>query len=183
MRTDEFRCTAAVWLLSDVLVDAVHETFSPVSGENELSFRSSCENRIKAKLLQYNGIHPSSSACYKIMCSCGRFYVGETCHFIRQMVAEHKSACKGCWVEKSELAEHRPETGHEIEWSQTSGFADYGVFAAKRKIREVIEINRVGNTLNVKNTNKKISRNYLCSIHRLKDREGVEPHAKRMRRN
>ncbi|VEL43383.1 unnamed protein product [Protopolystoma xenopodis] len=77
-------------------------------------------------------------------------------------VDEHKSAFKGCWVQKSELAEHRAETGHEIEWSQACRFADY-MFAAKRKIREAIEINRIGNTFNVKNTGKKITKNYLCS--------------------
>ncbi|VEL20950.1 unnamed protein product, partial [Protopolystoma xenopodis] len=40
------------------------------------------------------------------------------------------------------------QAGHEIEWPQTCRFADYGVLAAKRKIREATEINRIGNTLN-----------------------------------
>ncbi|VEL18398.1 unnamed protein product [Protopolystoma xenopodis] len=59
----------------------------------------------------------------------------------KQSVAEHKSDCNDCWLQRSELAEHRPETGPEIEWSQTCRFADYGSSAAKRKMREAIEIN------------------------------------------
>ncbi|VEL35856.1 unnamed protein product [Protopolystoma xenopodis] len=40
-RTVESRCTAVIWLLYDVEVDAVHETSSLFSGENGLSFRPS----------------------------------------------------------------------------------------------------------------------------------------------
>ncbi|VEL19507.1 unnamed protein product [Protopolystoma xenopodis] len=41
MRMTESRCTAAVWLLHDVQVDAVHETSYLVLGENEPRFRPS----------------------------------------------------------------------------------------------------------------------------------------------
>ncbi|VEL36618.1 unnamed protein product [Protopolystoma xenopodis] len=64
MRTDETRCTAAIWLLDDIHVDAFHETYSLVSDEHMLSFRPSFdghENRLKANRLQYNEFHPSSS--------------------------------------------------------------------------------------------------------------------------
>ncbi|VEL42252.1 unnamed protein product [Protopolystoma xenopodis] len=77
------------------------------------------------------------------MCSCGRIYVGATCRPIRERVAEPKSACRDFWVHKSELTEHRPETGHEIESSQTARFADPGLSAAKRKMREATETDRM----------------------------------------
>ncbi|VEL07000.1 unnamed protein product [Protopolystoma xenopodis] len=53
----------------------------------------------------------------------------------------HKSACRDRRVQKSELAEHQAETGHEREWSQSSRFVDYDMSASKREIRETIEIN------------------------------------------
>ncbi|VEL15766.1 unnamed protein product [Protopolystoma xenopodis] len=55
MRTDETR-TAAVWLLDDIHVDAVH----PKGGRKSYGLRQH-EYRLKAKRLQYNEIHQSSS--------------------------------------------------------------------------------------------------------------------------
>ncbi|VEL33922.1 unnamed protein product [Protopolystoma xenopodis] len=109
------------------------------------------------------------------MCSCGRLGVGETCRPIHQRLAEHKNACKGSCVEWSEVEEYMMETGHEVEWSRTQRFVDYGMSATKRKIREVIEINRLGNG------GRQLSKNFLCLIERLKD--GVESPSKRRRLN
>ncbi|VEL24081.1 unnamed protein product [Protopolystoma xenopodis] len=71
MRTDGNRCTAAVRLLYDIHVGAVHESSSLVSGENVLSFNPKRgrktrglrqhEYHIKAEQLQYNDFNPSLS--------------------------------------------------------------------------------------------------------------------------
>ncbi|VEL11603.1 unnamed protein product [Protopolystoma xenopodis] len=88
-------------------------------------------------LIHYWNVHRCNllvmyrSGCDKILCQYRRFCVGETCRTIRQRVAEHKSACNGCWAHNLELTEYRPETGHEIEWSQTCCFANYRMPAAK----------------------------------------------------
>ncbi|VEL36571.1 unnamed protein product [Protopolystoma xenopodis] len=78
----------------------------------------------------------SRTGCYKILCSCGRCYVGDTCRPVRQRLGEHKNACKGSCIQRSEVAEHMVETGPEIKWSHTTRFADYGTSGVKRKIRE-----------------------------------------------
>ncbi|VEL38075.1 unnamed protein product [Protopolystoma xenopodis] len=47
-------------------------------------------------------------------------------HVIEVILVRHADLFDKDWIQWSEVAEHMVETGHEIEWSQTSRFADYG---------------------------------------------------------
>ncbi|VEL16233.1 unnamed protein product [Protopolystoma xenopodis] len=65
-RMDESRCTAAVWLLCGVQVDAVNENSFLVSGENELSFRSSNDGHHQSwtyRSLSLRSYHNNTKSC------------------------------------------------------------------------------------------------------------------------
>ena len=51
---------------------------------------------------------------YKIKCICGDFYVGETGRNLTTRVKEHKAACRLAAFDRSSVAEHAWQEGHEI---------------------------------------------------------------------
>ncbi|VEL26377.1 unnamed protein product [Protopolystoma xenopodis] len=68
------------------------------------------------------------------MFSCSRFYVGDLSSHSTKCVTTLKRLQR---LLGSELTEHKAEIGHEIEWSQTSRFADYATTEVKRKISPI----------------------------------------------
>ena len=54
---------------------------------------------------------------YKIKCICGDFYVGETGRNLTTRVKEHKAACRLAAFNRSAVAEHTWQEGHEIKWN------------------------------------------------------------------
>ena len=48
----------------------------------------------------------SSNVVYKIPCSCGKVYIGETIRRLETRLKEHCTACKKGEIEKSAIAEH-----------------------------------------------------------------------------
>lgn len=53
---------------------------------------------------------------YKIKCICGDFYIGETQRSLTTRMEGHKAACRFAAFERSAVAEHAWQAGHEIEW-------------------------------------------------------------------
>ena len=53
---------------------------------------------------------------YKIKCICGDFYIGETGRSLTARMKEHRAACRLAAFERSAVAEHAWQAGHEIEW-------------------------------------------------------------------
>ena len=53
---------------------------------------------------------------YKIKCICGDFYVGETKRTLATKIKEHKAACRLATFERSAVAQHAWQEGHEINW-------------------------------------------------------------------
>ena len=54
---------------------------------------------------------------YKIKCICGDFYVGETRRNLTTRVKKHKAACRLAAFDRSAVAEHAWQEGHEITWN------------------------------------------------------------------
>ena len=60
-----------------------------------------------------------SGVVYRIPCSCGKVYLGETRRRLETRLKEHKDACKKGQLEKSAIAEHAWTHQHAIEWGKT----------------------------------------------------------------
>ena len=61
-----------------------------------------------------------SKVVYRIPCSCGKAYIGETIRRLETRTKEHLDACRKGMTEKSALAEHAWENHHPIRWEETS---------------------------------------------------------------
>ena len=61
-----------------------------------------------------------SRVVYRIPCSCGKVYIGETIRRLETRTKEHQDACRKGMTEKSAIAEHAWENHHPINWEETS---------------------------------------------------------------
>ena len=60
----------------------------------------------------------NSNIVYKIPCSCGKVYVGETIRRLETRIKEHHVACKKGQIEKSAIAEHAWTEHHTVLWEE-----------------------------------------------------------------
>ena len=68
--------------------------------------------RVKDKL----SVEQESSVVYKVPCTCGSYYIGET---VRRLETRLREQCKRGETEKSAVAEHAWTEEHPILWDQT----------------------------------------------------------------
>ena len=61
-----------------------------------------------------------SNVVYRIPCSCGQVYIGETKRRLETRLKEHRDACERGMMEKSAVAEHTWEHHHPIHWEETT---------------------------------------------------------------
>ncbi|XP_054290083.1 uncharacterized protein LOC129005267 [Macrosteles quadrilineatus] len=83
----------------------------------------------------------SAPGVYKIPCSCGKVYIGETKRMISTRLKEHIRQTKQENIEKLAVAEHSFTTKHAIEFDKVKVLAKEPYFY-HRKIREAIEIKK-----------------------------------------
>jgi len=57
-----------------------------------------------------------SNVVYRIPCTCGKVYIGETQRALGTRIKEHQDACRLCHTEKSAVAEHAWDAGHRVDW-------------------------------------------------------------------
>ena len=77
---------------------------------------------------------------YKIRCICGDFYVGETKRTLATRLKEHKAACRLGAFERSAVAEHAWQEGHEIDWNDVE-ILDTARNLQERKVKVSIHPN------------------------------------------
>ena len=70
--------------------------------------------------VQANIVGKQSNVVYRIPCSCGQVYIGETKRRLETRLKEHQDACKRGMMEKSAVAEHAWEHHHPIHWEETT---------------------------------------------------------------
>jgi predicted GIY-YIG superfamily endonuclease len=97
---------------------------------------------VKYKLDQHN-----CKGVYIIECSCGKCYIGETCHSFHTRIKEHGADIKNERTHTSALAEHSLTTKHHICLEDTKILAKED-HLLKRRIREAIEIIKNPDNLN-----------------------------------
>ncbi|XP_059066646.1 uncharacterized protein LOC131857886 [Cryptomeria japonica] len=89
----------------------------------------------------------SESGVYKIVCSCGTPYIGETGHSFMTRIKEHSADIKHERALKSALAEHSTTTKHHICLEDTQVLCRENNFF-KRKVKEAIAIIQHPSNLN-----------------------------------
>ena len=57
---------------------------------------------------------------YRIPCSCGKEYIGETKRALGTHLKEHQTATRRVEVERSAIAEHAWEEQHRPAWDETT---------------------------------------------------------------
>jgi uncharacterized protein (UPF0335 family) len=78
---------------------------------------------------------------YKINCNCGLSYIGQTGRRIEERLREHERSIRLKQTDKSAVAEHILNQGHEIEWQKTNLLHNTRRYKT-RLIKEAIEIYR-----------------------------------------
>ena len=76
---------------------------------------------------------------YKIKCICGDFYVGETGRNLTTRLKEHKAACRLAAFDRSAVAKHAWQEGHEIEWNDVE-ILDTAKDLQERKVKESLYV-------------------------------------------
>ncbi|XP_046407905.1 uncharacterized protein LOC124172509 [Ischnura elegans] len=85
---------------------------------------------------------------YRIPCSCGKSYIGETCRSIKIRLQEHKGATQNKKFDLSAVAEHEwSEPGHNIIFDEAKIIAKEKRYYPRR-IREPIEIIKTPKKIN-----------------------------------
>ena len=85
---------------------------------------------------------------YRVPCSCGKAYIGETCHSLHVRMKEHQRATKNKQFQLSAIAEHAwSEPGHDICFDEKKLLAKECRYFP-RQIREAIEIHKTPKNFN-----------------------------------
>jgi len=99
---------------------------------------------------------------YRILCLCGKQYIGETSRSFRIRIQEHAADIKHNRTHPSALAEHSDKTKHHICIEETKILAKIDHYH-NRKFREAIEIEKQPNNLN-RDDGWKISQNWIPTL-------------------
>ena len=84
-------------------------------------------------------IEKQAKVAYRVPCSCGEAYIGETVRRLETRVKEHRDACQKGALEKSALAEHAWMNHHPIKWEEVS-VIDRARTAKELLVKEAIHI-------------------------------------------
>ena len=77
-----------------------------------------CRNKVKDTLPL--GKQSNDIVVYRIPCSHGQVYSGETRWRLETRLKEHRDGCEMGMMEKSAVAEHAWENHHPIHWKETT---------------------------------------------------------------
>ena len=112
---------------------------------------------------------------YKIKCICGDFYVGETKRTLATRIKEHKAACRLGAFERSAVAEHAWQEGHEINWDDVE-ILDTAKDLQERKVKESLYIRMVPRTcLMNRDEGRELPSLWMRTIRNAKKRERLQP--------
>ena len=99
---------------------------------------------------------------YRIPCSCGEAYIGETVRRLEARVKEHRDACQKGALEKSALAEHAWKNHRPIKWEEVS-VIDWARTVKELLVKEAIHIRLNHPSLN-KDGSLELPRCWLASL-------------------
>ena len=105
-----------------------------------VAFRSGCS--LRSVLTRVKDPLPpdlQSKVIYKVPCSCGKAYIGETTRRLETRLREHKDACRKQLTDKSAIAEHAWNSHCPIKWEEAS-VLDHARNSPDLMIKEAIHI-------------------------------------------
>lgn len=103
--------------------------------------------------------HRQHKGIYKVSCSCGKCYIGETRRLFQVRIKEHKGDIKNERICTSALALHSLKTKHHVCLEDTKIHAKENHYY-KRRIREALEIIKHPNNMN-RDGGLEVSRSWL----------------------
>nr|XP_054760972.1 uncharacterized protein LOC129267271 [Lytechinus pictus] len=105
----------------------------------EVGHRSS--HKLHAALYTHKDVKPSASrpGVYRIACSCGKVYIGETGRNLTTRLKEHQNSYNKWECEKSAIAKHANQLQHKILWEDAKLLTSIKHWHTRR-VREAIEI-------------------------------------------
>ena len=119
---------------------------------------------------------------YKIRCMCGDFYVGETKRTLATRLKEHKAACRLGAFERSAVAEHAWQEGHEIDWNDVE-ILDTAKDLQERKVKESLYIRMAPKTcLMNRDEGRELPLLWLRTIKNTEKKERLRPRPPRTQR-
>jgi hypothetical protein len=91
--------------------------------------------------------HRQGKGIYKVSCSCGKCYIGETGRSFQVRIKEHEADIRNERTRTSALAEHSLKTKHHVCLEDTKILAKEDHYY-KRRLREALEIIKHPNNMN-----------------------------------
>ncbi|XP_071788394.1 uncharacterized protein [Asterias amurensis] len=88
--------------------------------EAEIMVYYRTRNKLDSKLHTHKDKHDSSSQAgvYRIPCTCGKVYIGETSRDLTTRLKEHKAHGRRGEYDKSAIVKHSTDLDHVIDWDQ-----------------------------------------------------------------
>lgn len=123
---------------------------------------------IYSKLKDPVKLRDRSDIIYKIECSCGLAYVGQTTQYLKKRIYQHQYSCrdKNKTKDLTALAAHHFETGHQFDFENVK-ILDNESIKLKRNYSEMIQI-CLHNTVNCKTDTENLNCLYLGLIDKFK---------------
>ena len=78
---------------------------------------------------------------YRILCECGKVYIGETGRSMQERMKEHDRDIRLARTQTSAVSEHAHETGHYPLWNEVK-FIERNSHWYTRRVKEAIHITR-----------------------------------------
>eukprot|EP00057_Strongylocentrotus_purpuratus_P027269 XP_011681743.1 PREDICTED: LOB domain-containing protein 13-like [Strongylocentrotus purpuratus] len=107
----------------------------------DIQVRHSSSNKLHSILHSHKDKHPNhkKAGVYKILCECGKVYIGETGRNLETRLKEHRTSFRLSDWDKSAIVKHAQQHEHTIEWDN-SHLISIMKHWHTRRIREAIEI-------------------------------------------
>ena len=128
-------------------------------------FRSSHSLRsMLTKVKDAVPMEKQANVVYRIPCSCGKSYIGETKRRLESRLKEHQDACRTQSLHKSAVAEHAWGSHHPINWNDTS-VVDRARRPEELLLKEAIHIQNTpaGESLN-RDGGKEIPKSWMITL-------------------
>ena len=124
---------------------------------------------VYSKVMDKTPMGQNSELVYKIMCSCGKSYVGQTRQYLSKRIYQHRYSCNDKFNDKEDrtaLANHHFLTGHIFDFEGVV-ILDRETNWLKRNISEMVHIS-LTDTVNLRTDTENLSNVYLGLINKYK---------------
>lgn len=130
------------------------ERFSVV-GKGNNNVKKFCFSKLKDKTIKME----QSNVVYKVTCSCGAIYIGQTKQKLKKRMYQHKYNARIKNIDHSAITEHAVTLNHEPKWDDVE-ILEFEYNKKKRCVLEMIHIRKNPNCINKQKESKFLSTAY-----------------------